>query len=438
MLPIIKTRDEIFDDLIYDRSYENIPRDTVFLHNSVLADKQVNQQGKLKTTDKKLYHSPFRSNINELILEESIRLKNLKYPTTSPNSIYNKDPVIKKDQLNLREGKDKKQVRGNEPRERKKKHHLDKKPLDYAHDIDFPKELINIQKMQNKILVDLDEKEKTLRKWKESQRIIEINEEPTDEKDIIKEKIDIDSVPKVPNYLYEPKDDDNKKAQKVKKLVKADKIIKNTKEHSKEVNTLRNPVAKKKNPEMIVKFNGKLYSKEIWDNIQYDKYHHNLLIKAKREENETRFLANENKWATQLNNILEKIDKLKIDINTLDTNLAEKKHIYESENINSYFSKVAGFNKEKNKIIKDIQNLNDFEYEWEHSKATTDTADMTSDQQKHSSDHRKHSSDQSKHSAKPVVITSPKYIKKNADSGTKHLGEDSLFEYTMEEETKYA
>lgn len=441
MIPIIKTRDEIFDDLINEQYYQLVPRDTVFLHNSITTTKYPNKKDNLQTTEKKLYLSPFRSNINELFLDNSNRLKNLKYPTTNPNSIYNKNPVIGRDQLHLEKAtkdlinKDK-ESRGKEEKNKglvkkgnqKKTHRLNKKSIEYAHDIDFPQELINIQNMQNEILVDLDQKEKILKKWKKSQKIIEIENEPTNEIDIIKEKIDIHSVPKVPTYLYEANklNDNNQKIIKKKlsvfKIKNNDKITKNK---PSEINTLKNPLATKKNPEMIVKFNDKLYSKEIFDNVQFDKFNHNLLMQGKKTENEAKLNENEKNWGNQLNKVLEKIDKLKIDINNLNISLVNTKEVNENENISNYFTKMANFNKEKIGIIKDIQNLNDFEYEWEHSKATNGKNNLINN----------FNTNKSKNPANQKQTISS--ATKNTSKISRKLGEDNLFEYTMEEETRY-
>ncbi|CCF59402.1 hypothetical protein KAFR_0G03690 [Kazachstania africana CBS 2517] len=265
------------------------------------------------------YQSPFRRNINPNYLNYIREHKNAKYTITNPNSDFNK--------LNLN-------TVGY------KTIPTDRKSRKIAKDIDFPRSLRENEEAQTNFLNELKTKENNLKFLKDSQNLVYIDEddisyEGDSKYKIIEKPINIYSVPKIPSYVF-TKVPGNKKKE------------------------LKNSLATPQNKEQVIvlrKKDGLLYyfSKEVFDNIQYEnKIHHDKLKKLNAKGDE-RHASKINEYDTQVSNLNTKIDIENEKIRKLNSKISHFKDFSDFKSTKNYLFKMTEYNNTKTRLYGEIE-----------------------------------------------------------------------------------
>ena len=275
MLKHLKTTetDLIFDQIIYNETYPEVPIKNYFLYSTVPPcpknDRRTN----------KSYISPFRSRLTR---EQIEWLEDLKYER-------------------------------------------------YSHQIQYPEFLNMLDDLQLKELNSIKLKEKKLEYYKKSQEITKFDEANYK---YINKPIQLNSVPRVPASTYQRK------------------------KTGRPLPSVDNPWATPENKESIIIYNGKFYSKPIFDNLQFEKLKNKEYIdKQWKLCQDTKKLQIQQEYEPKVNELDRSIELANQKLISLNERISKIDKYYENDLTKKKFISVASYNKMKNDKLNHLSAL---------------------------------------------------------------------------------
>lgn len=198
----------------------------------------------------------------------------------------------------------------------------------YSHQIKYPQYLNYLDTLQLNELNDIKLKEKKLEYYKKSQNVVKFEETTYKH---IDNSIPLKKVPKVPSFTYQTGNN---------------------------LSNSENPWATPENKESIIIYNGKFYSKPLFDNIQLQKLENKQYIdKQWKLCQDAKKSQISEKYEPKFSDLDKSIDSANQKLELLTEEIRKLDEYYENNLTQKKFISIASYNKEKNNKLNYLSKL---------------------------------------------------------------------------------